>query len=246
MSGVLMTSSFFRRMKYIRRSLIYECFGDKELLKALAMAYLIKHRTKSSNIRHYSINLIRTITGIHATTIKKRLQTLNEYGLILIEKDNLIIRSTVSKHSKRNMNIGRMDFTSVKTVERSLQALQVVFLQQRKDFCKHTIHNAHSGFNPKKIKAARKACRKYGFGNKYVERGLSYATIARKLGLSVTTAFNVVKQGVKRKYFKKFTHFVRTFLKGVYGMYIEGYTFTTKNYGFQVQANTYKVGYRWT
>ena len=237
---------FFRRMKYIRRSLIYECFGDKELLKALAMAYLIKHRTKSSNIRHYSINLIRTITGIHATTIKKRLQTLNEYGLILIEKDNLIIRSTVSKHTKRNMNIGRMDFTSVKTVERSLQALQVVFMQQRKDFCKHTIHNAHSGFNPKKIKAARKACRKYGFGDKYVERGLSYATIARKLGLSVTTAFNVVKQGVKRKYFKKFTHFVRTFLKGVYGMYIEGYTFTTKNYGFQVQANTYKVGCRWT
>jgi hypothetical protein len=121
-------------MKYIRRSLISECFGNKELLKALAMAYLIKHRTKSSNIHHYSINLIRTITGIHANTIKKRLQTLNEYGLILIEKDNLIIRSTVSKHAKRNMNIGRMDFTSVKTVERSLQALQVVFMQQRKDF----------------------------------------------------------------------------------------------------------------
>ena len=113
-------------MKYIRRSLINECFGNKELLKALAMAYLIKHRTKSSNIRHYSINLIHSITGIHATTIRKRLQTLNEYGLILIEKDNLIIRSTVSKHSKRNMNIGRMDFTNAKTVERSLQALQVV------------------------------------------------------------------------------------------------------------------------
>lgn len=160
-------------MKYIRRSLISECFCNKELLKALAMAYLIKHRTKSSNVHHYSINLIRTITGIHANTIKKRLQTLNEYGLLLIEKDNLIIRSTVSKHTKRNMNIGRMDFTSVKTVERSLQALQVVFLQQRKDFCKHTIHNAHNGFNPKKIKAARKACRKYGFGDKYVERGLS-------------------------------------------------------------------------
>ena len=232
-------------MKYIRRSLIIECFCNNELLKALAMAYLIKHRTKSSNIRHYSINLIRTITGIHAVTIKKRLQTLNEYGLILIEKDNLIIRSTVSKHAKRNMNIGQMDFTNVKTVERSLQALQVVFLQQRKDFCKHTIHNAHSGFNPKKIKAARKACRKYGFGDKYVERGLSYATIARKLGLSVTTAFSVVKYGTVKKYFKKFTHFVGTLLKGVCGMDIEGYTFTTKNYGFQVQANTYTVGCKW-
>lgn len=223
-----------------------ECFGDKELLKALAMAYLIKHRTKSSNIRHYSINLIHSITGIHAVTIKKRLQTLNEYGLILIEKDNLIIRSTVSRHSKRNMNIGRMDFTSVKTVERSLQALQVVFMQQRKDFCKHTIHNAHSGFNFKKIKAASKACRKYGFGDKYVERGLSYVTMARKLGLSVTTVFNIVKQGIRRKYFKKLTHFAWTVLKGVCGMDIQGYTFTTKNYGFQVQANTYKVGYRWT
>ena len=229
-------------MKYIRRSLIIECFCNKELLKALAMAYLIKHRTKSSNIRHYSINLIHSITGIHAVTIKKRLQTLNEYGLILIEKDNLIIRSTVSKHAKRNMNIGRMDFTSVKTVERSLQALQVVFIQQRKDFCKHTTHN---GSNPKKIKAARKACRKYGFGDKYVERGLSYATIAKKLGLSVATAFSVVKYGTVKKYFKKFTHFVGTFLKGVCGMDIQGYTFTTTNYGFQVQANTYKVGHRW-
>ena len=232
-------------MKYIRRSLIIECFGDKELLKALAMAYLIKHRTKSSNIRHYSINLIHSITGIHAVTIRKRLQILNEYGLILIEKDNLIIRSTVSRHSKRNMNIGRMDFASVKTVERSLQALQVVFMQQRKDFCKHTIHNAHHGFNQKKIKAARKACRKYGYGDKYAEHGLSYATMARKLGLSVTTVFNIVKQGIRRKYFKKLTHFAWTILKGVCGMDIQGYTFTTKNYGFQVQANTYRVGYRW-
>ena len=232
-------------MKYIRRSLIIECFGNNELLKALAMAYLIKHRTKSSNIRHYSINLIHSITGIHAVTIRKRLQTLNEYGLILIENDNLIIRSTVSKHVKRNMNIGRMDFTSVKTVERSLQALQVVFMQQRKDFCKHTIHNAHHGFNPKKIKAARKACRKYGFGDKYVEHGLSYAIMARKLGLAVTTVFNIVKQGIRRKYFKKFTHFAWTVLKGVCGMDIQGYTFTTKNYGFQVQSNTYTVGCKW-
>ena len=233
-------------MKYIRTSLIKETFGNIDLLKALAMAYLIKHRTKSSNVRHYSVNLIHTITGMHAVTIKKRLRRLEEYGFIIIEKDNLIIRSTVSKHVKRNMNIGRMDFTSVKTVERSLQALQVVFMQQRKDFCKHAIHNAHHGFNPKKIKAARKACRKYGYGDKYVERGLSYETMAKRLSVSVSTIFNIVKLGVKKKFFKKFTHFEWTFIKGVNGADIQGFTFTTANYGFQVQANTYKVGYRWT
>ncbi|WP_278996355.1 hypothetical protein [Prevotella disiens] len=232
-------------MKYIRMSLVKETFGNVELTKALAMAYLIKHNTQSSNLHNYSINLIHSITGMHATTIKKRLRTLKEHGLVFVEKNNLIFRSTVSKHKNRNMNIGRMDFKNVKSVERSLQALQVILIQQRKDFCKHTIHNAHYGYNQKKIKTAQKVCRKYGYGNEYKEKGLSYKTIAKKIGVSIATTVEIVKMGVGRKFFKKFSHFVWTFLKGVNYLDINGYTFTTANYGFQVKANTYKIGSKW-
>ncbi|KGF52435.1 helix-turn-helix domain-containing protein [Prevotella amnii] len=232
-------------MKHIRRSLVKETFHDTALLKAIAMAYLIKSKTKASILHKYSINLIHDMTGMHANTIKKRLRTLKEHGLIFVEKNSLVFRSTVSKHKDRNMNIGNMDFKNVKTVEKSLQALQVVLIQQQKDFCKHAIHNAHHAHNPKKVKEAQKVCRRYGYGNKYCEKGLSYKTIAQKIGKSVSTIVKIIKNGVKKRYFKKITHFIWTQMKGVHFRDIEGYTFTTLNYGFQVQANTYRVGCKW-
>lgn len=232
-------------MKYIRRTLVQDTFRNIQLLKALAMVYFIKHKIKSSNIRRWSINFIHELTGLHATTIRKRLQTLKAYGLILIEGENIIFRSTVSKHNDRNVNIGRMDFTSVMSVQKSLQALQIVLIQLRKDYCKHTIRTAKHGKSFTKVKAAKAACRRYGFGEIYREFGLSYATMAKKIGNSVQTIFNTVKFGVKKKYFSKENHFVSTKMKGVNYTEIDGYTFTTADYGFKVAANTYTVGCRW-
>lgn len=219
-------------------------FGNKELLKAIAMFLLIKKRLGSNVIKEYSINKLSSLTGAHARTIKKRLRVLSQYGLISIENKTLTLRSVVSKHTKRNVKLGEdeMEYTSLKTVEYSLQAILVAQIQLRKDFAKRTIRNAHGASRDYKVvKAARDLARKFGYGFEYIEMGLSYRTIAKRLGVSIKSAVEIVKFAVKRSILTKITHSIATYLPSVCGMEVYGYTFTTRNYGYNVLANSYSV-----
>ena len=219
-------------------------FGNKELLKAIAMFLLIRKRLGSNILKDYSINKLVNLLGAHACTIKKRMHVLAQYGLVTIVGKTLMLRSVVSKHAKRNVKLGerKMEYSSLKSVEYSLQAILVVVVQSRKDFAKRTIRNAHGAshdFNV--IKAARDAARKFGYGFACKENGLSYKTIARRLGVSVKTAVEIVKFAVKRTILKKTTHSIATYMQSVCGMEVYGYTFTTRNYGYKVLANSYSV-----
>lgn len=219
-------------------------FGNKELLKAIAMLMFIRKQLGSSILRNYSINKLVSITGAHASTIKKRIRVLSQYNLVSVTDKTLVLRSIVSKHAKRNVKLGErfMKYSTLKEVEYSLQAMLVKELQNKKDFAKRTIRNAHgSSHDYKVVKAARDAARKFGYGNQYVEKGLSYKTIAKRLGVSIKTAVKIVKFAVKCTILKKTTHFLSTYLPKVNYMEGLGYTFTTYNYGYTVLANTYAV-----
>lgn len=219
-------------------------FGNKELLKAIAMLLLIRKRLGSSVLKDYSTNKLVNLLGTHARTIKKRMHVLSQYGLVTIVGKTLLLRSVVSGHAKRNVKLGqrKMEYSSLKSVEYSLQAILVVVVQSRKDFAKRTIRNAHGASHDfKVVKAARDAARKFGYGSEYKENGLSYKTIARRLGVSIKTAVEIVKFAVKRKILEKTNHFIATYMQSVYGMEVYGYTFTTRNYGYQVLANSYSV-----
>lgn len=219
-------------------------FGNKELLKAIAMLMFIRKKLGSSILRNYSTNKLVSITGAHASTIKKRIRVLSQYNLVSITDKTLVLRSIVSKHARRNIKLGErfMKYSTLKEVEYSLQAMLVKELQNKKDFAKRTIRNAHgSSHDYKVVKAARDAARKFGYGNQYIEKGLSYKTIAKRLGVSIKTAVKVVNFAVKRTILKKTTHFLSTYLPKVNYMEGLGYTFTTYNYGYTVLANTYAV-----
>lgn len=219
-------------------------FGNKELLKAIAMFLLIRKRLGSNILKDYSINKLVNLLGAHARTIKKRMHVLSQYGLVTIVGKTLMLRSVVSRHAKRNVKLGerKMEYSSLKSVEYSLQAILVVVVQSRKDFAKRTIRNAHGAshdFNV--VKASRDAARKLGYGFEYKENGLSYKTIARRLGVSIKTAVKIVKFAVKCTILKKTTHYIATYMQSVCGMEVYGYTFTTRNYGYKVLANSYSV-----
>lgn len=220
-------------------------FNDKELLKAIAMFLLIRKRLSGSNaLKDYSVNKLVKLLGIHARTVKKRMRVLLQRGLVSISGQTLILRSVVSKHAKRNVKLGerKMEYTSLKSVEYSLQSILLVIIQSRKDFAKRTIRNAHGASHDYKVvKAARSIARKFGYGSEHVERGLSYRTIAKKLGVSVKTAVEIVKFSVKRAFLTKETHSIATYMKSVCNREVYGYTFTTRNYGYNILANTYSV-----
>ena len=219
-------------------------FNNKELLKAIAMCLLIRKKLGSNVLKNYSINKLVNLLGAHARTIKKRIRVLSQYGLLTIEGKALVLRSIVSNHAKRNVKLGerKVEYSSLKSVEYSLQAILVVVIQSRKDFAQRTIRNAHGASHDYKVvKAARDAARKFGYGFEYKENGLSYKTIARRLGVSVKTAVEIVKFAVKRTILKKTTHSIATYMQSVCGMEVYGYTFTTRNYGYKVLANSYSV-----
>lgn len=219
-------------------------FNNKELLKAIAMFLLIRKKLGSNVLKNYSINKLVNLLGAHSRTIKKRIRVLSQYGLLTIEGKTLVLRSIVSKHAKRNVKLGerKMEYSSLKSVEYSLQAILVVVIQSRKDFAQRTIRNAHGASHDYKVvKAARDAARKFGFGFEYIEKGLSYKTIAKKLGVSIKTAVEIVKFAVKRTILKKTKHFISDYLPKVNFMGVLGYNFTTRNYGYKVMANTYSV-----
>lgn len=219
-------------------------FGNKGLLKAIAMLLLIRKRLGSSTIKNYSVNKLVSITGSHAYTIKKRMSVLLQYGLVQVKGQTLILRSVVSKHTRRNVKLGerKIEYSSLKKVEHSLQAILIVIIQSRKDFAKRTIRNAHGASHDYKVvKAARSTSRKFGYGNEYVEKGLSYRTIAKKLGVCIKSAVKIVNFAEKRAILKKTTHSISTYIKSVCYRKIYGFTFTTHNYGYNILANTYTV-----
>ena len=219
-------------------------FGNKELLKAIAMFLLIRKRLGSNILKDYSINKLVKLLGVHASTIKKRMRVLSQYRLVSMSGKSLVLRSVVSKHTKRNVKLGerKMEYSTLKGVEYSLQSILVVVIQNRKDFAQRTIRNAHGASHDYKVvKAARDAARKFGYGVEYIEKGLSYKTIAKKLGVCVKTAVKTIKFAVKRTILKKETHSIATYMKSVCNREVYGYTFTTRNYGYNILANTYTV-----
>lgn len=219
-------------------------FGNTELLKALAMFLLIRKKLGSNVIKDYTTNKLVNLLGAHARTIKNRIHVLLQYGLVTFKNNTLMLRSIVSKHSQRNVKLGerKMDYSSLKNVEYSLRAILVVVIQSRKDFAHRTIRNAHGASHDYKVvKAARDTARKFGYGNEYKEYGLSYRTIAQRLGVSIKTAFETIKFAVKRAILKKEKHCISTFMKSVGKREVEGYTFTTNNYGYIILANSYSI-----
>ena len=227
--------------KFLRLTLASEMFGNKDLLKAIAFSMFVRHHLGKNIIKNYSVNRIAVATGIHACTVKKRMDTLSEVGLVVISDGRASFCSIVSKHIKRNVRLTKICYKSLKTVEKSLQAILIAILQLRKEFAKRVIRTARDGRSPKEIKTAQKLSRRHGWANKYAEKGMSYANIARKIGISVKTAVEIVKFAVKRRILTKFTHFEATYMPGVRRREVDGYLFTTRNYAFNVSANTYSV-----
>ena len=71
--------------------------------------------------------------------------------------------------------------------------------------------------------------------------GISLRKTGQKLGFCKRTAESIVNFAVKRGWCRKFNNVDWTFMPGVNGMYVEGYTFTTKDYGFVIKANSYSL-----
>lgn len=237
-------------MMYIRRNIFHSVRGNANLIKALALAIYIKKHIVSSTITNYSLNKVRNKTGLAYSSIRKRIETLKQLGFIRFggkNNEHLTIVCLSSKCNRRNIDLSKCVFDSVKDIEKSLTALFIVEIQKHKDFAKHTIQLAH---NPKlsehkAMKRAKKICNRYGWDKEFNEYGISYKTIAKKLGVCLQKAFEIVKFAIANNMIVKQRNQTQTCIWGIgYAQSycdIKDYTFVTKNNAYKVYANSYLV-----
>lgn len=241
----------------IRRKLIAQMYGNAKLRKAIAFSIYVKSKTPSSAVPQWSVNKLRELTGVSAGAIKQRIRTLKEYDLITFVgkgENCAVFRSLRSSSSHRNVFIHETKFDgdkqkkknndaqSVKHIEDTLTAILIVEIQRHKDYARQMIQQKRSPKSLTDYKEARKVCNRCGYGEKYVERGLSYKTIAKRLGIGLQKAVETIKFAVEQKFLAKFKQTKRLFVANL--RYIEdmlSFTYSYGNYIYSVYANRYAL-----
>ena len=236
---------FYSMKLGIRRSYIRAMGHDASLRKALALAVYVKTHFTSSAVPHYSLNRLHNLTGMHRTTLDKRVDKLMRMRIAIWSAGNqLVVSALKSQCDRLNVCIDFDGCETVKDIEKRLQIVLLLDIQSRKDFAKRMIDAAQNGTDLKEVKKAKKVCRRYGYGREYVEWGLSYKGIAKRLGVSIATAFNVVKQAISEGLIKKFHNQVQRYQQNVREAmkYMDfDFTFCTKDNCYLVLANTYSL-----
>lgn len=234
-------------MDKVRRRIFRKMYKNKSVTKALALAIFVKNQIKSSTINNFSYNKLRTVTGLHINTLKKRLTTLKSLGLVEFigtHKQHLCFKSIVSSCDHQNVSIKHGKFDTLKDIEMSLFAYLIVELQRNKDYAKHTIQTAKDGHDLEEVKKAKRSCKRYGYGVDFEEWGMSYKGIAKRLGVGIQKAFFAVEFAVKAGLLEKMNRQIQRYVKGVGSIckHIDAnFTFCTKDNEYYILANAYSL-----
>lgn len=232
-------------MEQIKRKIVFEIMGDTSKQKAVAFALLLKHISNDSSVfRKFTYNRLHTLTKMHVSTIKKYVSVLKEMGLVVINNGDLYIKKMASSTKHKNINIGKFKFKNNKDTYHQVRDLIVLFVQSHKEFVRSLLQLRK---NPRNMdfKKVRGLCRKYSRHIDYREEGLSYGKIAKIVGCCTRTAFNIVADAVNRRWLKKKNNCLVVFMPNVCGREVDGFTFTTRNYGYLFRANTYGLSKGW-
>lgn len=237
-------------MESIRRKLHRGMTGRKDVAKAISLSLYVKHMYKSSTINDFTYNKLRRITGLSISCLKKRIGILKRYGLVKFigtHGQHLCFCSLNSDTKHRNIDISYFVYDSIEDCDRSVFASFLVEIQRKKDFAKQMIQKATvSGRTVKEIKAAKRSCKRYGYGREYREFGISMKRIARDMGLCVKTALGVVRWAVKKNLIVREHMQEQRYVKGIgkLACFLDGitdFTFCTKDNEYYILACRYSL-----
>lgn len=190
-------------MKKVSRYIYNLCIADANKRKALALLIYAKNKLKSSTLAKFSYNRLREVTGLHITTLKKRISTLLEMGLIeRVGKNGEHLMFSCVRSKKTNVIIDRISFESVKSVENGLMAMFIVEVQRRKEYIRQLTEKLHNPKDHKEFKAVKRICRKRGWSD-FKDNGISYNYIAKKLKINLKKAYQIVKCAIDNKMINK-------------------------------------------
>ena len=238
-------------VEVVSLALLESMQGNLLLTKAVAMAIYVKNHTRDSRVKDYTPNKLRKLVRLHHNTVRKYVDELSLWRLVRMEGRDMVFDSLKNRHGK-NFSIGTTAGRTIKQLENQLLSAQVVLIVKRKEYVKQLIDKAN---NPKRsnkkddyedFKRARRECKRYGYTTPFVDNGLSYKGIARRLGISLQKAEEVVRYATTQGMLVKHTNQVQKRMDGIgrATKFLDGVgrvTFVTKNNMYVILANTYSL-----
>lgn len=186
-----------------------ESLTDPELMKALALAIYLKSAYKNSVITNFSYSKISKLTGVHRNTVKKRINTLGEHDLIeLIGHNNNHFLFKRMRNKYANIDISKIDKSSLKSIELGLKALYIYDIQRKKDFVNHQIIIANTECKKRfctksekaEMKRAVKFIRRCGL-TEFKDNGISYSKLSKDLRMSNSDIMTIILYGMENNIF---------------------------------------------
>lgn len=186
-------------MKKLSRSLFNQVIGNSKARKALELYLYVKNKYASSTIPNFTYKGLSKETGLCYTSVKKRISTLKELDLIEFvgkNKQHLLFKNARAK--KSNVNVGVLNKTDIQSISDGLFALFLVEIQLRKDYIKQLLLKKETAQKRDNIKAVNKEIRERGLiGKKFVDNGISYKYIAKRLKIGFNRVSALIKNAVK-------------------------------------------------
>lgn len=234
-------------------------YRSPKIRKAIAFSLFIKSQTISSTIHNWTINKLHELTGVSALAIRDRLKVLRELGLVEevgTMRRHLVFKTLKSHTSHRNACVPTIEFIlnknirknekaqKIKLIENTLSVMLVVEMQSRKEFAKQMIQQKSDPKNLQELKVAQKACNRFGYGKRYIDKGISYRYIAEKLGVAIQKAFEIISFAVNNQILRKKRNIQSRYLscfKYIEDMLKHSYTYYANNHIVKVSANTYSL-----
>ena len=233
-------------------------YRNSQLRKAIAFSLFVKTHARNSIVKNWSINKLHDITGISANAIKDRLLVLKEMDLIEetgLNNKHLVFKSLHSHTAHRNVVIPEIAFKpntnlkknayaqKIKNIENVLTAMLLVEIQRRKDFAKQMIQKRSNSSSKKEYKEAAKTCNRFGYGKKFIDKGISYKYMAAKIGMSICKSIQIVKLAVNCNILRRIRNICKRI--AICSKYTEdmltNYTYSYRNHIYKNYANKYVV-----
>lgn len=239
---------------------MHQMYCNSQLRKAIAFSLFVKSKAQSSTVKGWSVNKLHELTGVSASAIRQRLAVLRQMELIEEtgkDKKCLVFKSLKSHTSHRNAIVPDITFTEdknlkknayaqeIKQIEKTLSVMLIIEIQNHKEYAKQMIQQSKHPKGLKQLKEAKKACNRFGYGEKFSDNGISYKYMAKKLGISIKNAFDTVKFATENLILRKFRNIEKRFIQSlnyIEDMILNNYTYIKGKIINKVYSNSYALG----
>jgi hypothetical protein len=188
-------------LKVMPISLLRDSVKDKVVMRAIALAFSIKSRYRSSRLLRFTYFRIAEEYHIGRATAKRLIGILKTMGLV--EESNNTLLFGKFKHYKENVRFfeiqpyDNLDLFNLIEIEKYLR-LQAVYIKQSNiDYAVNRLQHLQNPRTPKQYKSAKRYAQTCGW-NGSIDNGQSINTVSKASGLGINNAVKLLNWGEKK------------------------------------------------